>query len=206
MIGQNSNNKATGYTAKECDAGIPISGRTGQTGSYEIIKTLADGTLAGFPTYIPSLAYQGFSINTFAIPGGTPPSNTFLGKSGAFTLLNDGQYSVNPVFIYPGAAGGGISFVLYKSITNLGTYMATLVPFNAFNPTSTDMNDGLYGYWHNTTSQSIGNTLMYAYNRSNTLSTFLTTGQYYLAAITDGATNFSPGVGLIGFNEFVKIA
>ena len=206
MIGQNSNNKATGYTAKECDAGIPISGRTGDTGTYEIIKTLADGTLAGFPSATSGANYVGFNLSFFAVPGGLPAANTYLGSSSAFTISENGQYNVNPLFIYPGAAGGGISFVLYKDVTTLGTYFSTLPPFNAFQPLITDVASGMFGYWHNSASQAFGGNLMISYNRSNTLSVNLTVGTYYIGVVTDGAINIGAGVAGVGVNEFLKIA
>lgn len=207
MIGQNSNNRNVGTSTKDCDAGLPIAGRTGGnvTDSYQILKLTNDGTLAGFPTAVGGLPYSGFFLNTFAVTGGAPPANTYLGSSNSFGVTSDGQYNVNPILIYPGAAGGGISFVLYKDGTDLWTYINGLVPLNAFNPTSTNVANGLYGYWHNSASQGFGGTLMQSYNRTNTLSTYLTTGTYYLAAITDGATNIAVGVAQIGFNEFVKI-
>lgn len=206
MIGQNSNNKATGYTAKACDAGIPISGRTGDTGTYEIIKTLADGTIAGFPSPLNAPIYSGTNLSFFAVPGGLPPANTYLGSAvAAFAVTENGQYLVNPVFIYPGATGGGISFVLYKTTTTLDAYISTLPPFNAYAPTMADITTGLFGYWHNSTSQNFGTNLMFAYNRNNALSVNLTNGLYNIAAITDGATNITPGVAAIGFDEFTKI-
>jgi len=208
MIGQNSNNRNVGTQPKDCDAGIPIMGRTGgnPTDSYQIIKTDYDGVLIGFPKAVGGQNYQGFFLGTFAVPGGAPPANTFLGIcSNTFNVSADGQYQVNPVLIYPGAPGGGISFVLYKDFTAMGAYISTLPPFNAFNPSSADVTNGLYGYWHNSVSQNFGGALMYAYNRDNTLSTYLTVGQYNIAAITDGATNFAAGTAQIGFNEFVKI-
>lgn len=47
MINQQSNNKASGYTSKQCDAGIPISGRTNDTGIYEIVKVTTEGEIIG---------------------------------------------------------------------------------------------------------------------------------------------------------------
>jgi len=210
MIGQNSNNRNVGTSTKDCDAGLPIAGRTGgsSTDSYQIIKTTNDGTLAGFPLFnnYGGVPYAGSNFNTFAVAGGAPPSQTFLGKTLSFAIDIDGQYNLNPILIYPGASGGGISFVLYREFSALYTYINALIPLNAFNPSSTDINDGLHGYWHNSVSQAIGNTLMQSYNRNNNLSCNLITGTYFLAAITDGATNINVGVAQIGFNEFVKIA
>jgi hypothetical protein len=205
MIGQNSNNKATGFTAKACDPGIPISGRTDDTGTYEIIKTLADGTIAGFPNALTGAIYIGYNFSTFGVPGGLPPANTYLGSSSAIAVTTAGQYNVNPILIYPGNPGGAISFVLYKDVSNMATYFSTLPPFNAFSPNTTDVSAGMYGYWHASTSQQFGGQLMYSYNRNNTLSVNLGVGTYYLAAITDGAVSTNAGAALIGVTEFAKI-
>ena len=45
MITIQSNNKASGFASKQCDAGTAISGRTNDTGTYEIIKVSSEGEI-----------------------------------------------------------------------------------------------------------------------------------------------------------------
>lgn len=205
MNNQLSNNKPSGFQSYECDAGTPISGRTSSSGSYQILKVNSDGSINNATADLQAL-YTGYNATAIATAGIAPPTNTFIGKSNSISV-NDGQYQINPTFIYTGGAGGGISFILYKSFTNLDTYINTLTPFtDTFQATAPDIASGLYGFWHNTASQALGSNLQSSYNRNNTNSLYLTTGQYYIAVITDGATVFNAGIGLIGFYEFLKIA
>jgi hypothetical protein len=205
MINELSNNKPSGFQSYECDAGTPISGRTSSSGSYQILKVNSDGSINNATADTQAL-YTGYNTTSIATIGVAPPNLTFIGKSNSISI-SDGQYQINPTFIYTGGAGGGISFILYKSFTNLDTYINTLTPFtDTFQATAGDVATGLYGYWHNTASQGFSTSLQTSFNRTNTQSLYLTTGQYYIAIITDGATVFNAGVGLIGFYEFLKIA
>jgi len=206
MITQNSNNKPSGYTGKTCDSGTPISGIT-STQEYQIIKVNSDGSivsglspLAGTNNYILNNAQN------IPLVAGAPPTGTFLGFIPVGGQIQAGSYSINPTFIYDGNAGGGISFILYRSLSLLDTYINTLPPFNPFLPTITDLSSGLAGYWHNTSSQQLGaGTIFTSYNRNNSLTCYLDAGLYFLAIITDGATSFNVGNGLAGFYEFNKL-
>jgi hypothetical protein len=206
MITQVANNKPSGYQSVQCDAGIPVSGRTSDTGSYQILKLNADGGLAGLPTYINTIADIGNNPVSIPLSIGTPPSNTFLGSGNACaSQITEGVYRLNPTFLYEGGAGGGISIILYQVATPLDAYISLLPPFNAFNPNLGNLQYGLYGYWHNSTSQSLGNTVQISYNRSNTYEVYLTQGLYKFAIVTDGAVVINNTLGYFGWYEFLKI-
>ena len=207
MIGQNSNNKATGYTAKECDAGIPISGRTSDTGTYEILKVNADGSIATQSAMPPAIGYLGTNAVAIVLPAFAPPANTYLGsvQLNGGNLIAAGLYRINPTFTWSGAAGGGVSFILANNSQIMGGYIASLPPLNAFAPTIGDLQNGFYGYWHNTATQILGGNMMITYNRSQSLDVYLDAGFYTMALVTDGAfVSNGPG-GFFGFYEFTKL-
>lgn len=206
MITQLSNNKPSGtLEAGICDPGTPISGRT-NAGRYQILRVNVDGSI-NIATPQNSSIYTGFNATTLVTPPGAPPVNTFLGITNqTIQISSDGVYRINPTYIYPGNPGGGINFVLYKDFTNLGNYINTLPPFNLFSPAVTDINQGLYGFWHNTVSQNLGAGLMTTYNRDNTQDLYLTTGQYNIALYTEAGVILTGGVSFIGLYEFTKVA
>ena len=206
MIGQNSNNKATGYTAKECDAGIPISGRTGDTGTYEIIKTLADGTLAGFPSPITNGSLM-LSTPTFSGSPGAGPfaANTFIANGASLTITESGIYRLNPVILIDGPPGSSVNIALYNPASSLGTYIAGLIPGNAFNPTAADLATGLAYYQHNNGLVNFGTTFSSTFNRNNSFELYLTPGVYLIAIISDGGLTFTGPSIFSGFYEITKI-
>lgn len=210
MIGQNSNNKATGYTAKECDAGIPISGRTGDTGTYEIIKVNADGSLAisGGPTPLTNANYIQSNPVIFT-PNVTPPiTNVFVASVGLFggNSIASGLYRINPTAIFSASGTGAVDFILYSQGSNIETYISFLFGgVDVFQPTTADVG-GTAAYWHNTALQNYGNQLKIAYNRQNSLDVYLTSGAYRMAIISNGGCTFIPDNDRLGFYEFSKIA
>ena len=205
MIAQISNNKPSGtYQTGICEAGTPISGVTAD-GRYNILRVNVNGSILTNEVN-PVSNYIGFNTATIITPAAAPPANTYVGTANQpIPVFSDGLYRINPTYIYAGAAGGGISFILYKDFTNLSIYLSALPAFNAFNPGVTDINQGLYGFWHNTASQSLGGTLQTSYNRDNTQDVYLTGGSYYMAIVTDGAVIFTGGPTFVGFYEFTKI-
>lgn len=204
MITQAPINKPSGTQGKDCDPGLPVSGRT-STGVYQILKVNTDGTIPPGTVPLTTAPYTVNSFSAVGVPPGTPPANTFIGTTATFSIGTSGQYKINPTFTFDGT-GGGINFVLYSVTSNLGTYISTLPPFNAFAPGITDIATGLSGYWHNTANQAIGTTLSIAYNRTNTTEVYLPAGAYAMAVITDGAVTFTGGAGLIGFYEFIQVS
>jgi len=213
MIGQNSNNKATGYTAKECDAGIPISGRTSDTGTYEIIKVNPDGSLAisggGGVTPLPNANYLQSNPVLLSQPFIPGTANIFVGSVGLFggNSISAGLYRINPTGIFSASGSGGLNFILYSQFSAIETYISFLTPgVDQFQPNSLSVG-GTAAYWHNIALQNYGNFLKIAYNRQNSLDLYLTAGAYRMAIITDaGGINMIPDNAQIGFYEFSKIA
>jgi hypothetical protein len=208
MINQIANNKPSGYQSNECDAGIPISGRTDINGSYQILKLNANGSLAPSSTPISSTAsYIGINPTAIALVVGAPALNTYLGTAPVFgaTTISEGLYAINPAFMFQGTVAGGLNFVLYKQTTNLDSYIATLPPFNIFAPALTDLATGLCGFWHNSALQNLGATTVITYNRNNTLNCYLDAGIYSMAIFTEAGVNITSVSGLFGFFEFTKI-
>lgn len=207
MIGQNSNNKATGYTAKECDAGIPISGRTGDTGTYEIIKTLPDGTIIVQQPLADTIIPYAIDALNVGTPGGVLGAGIIVAAQQiTSTAINAGLYKITPYYVMDGNAGGAVNIVLFKKGTTIATYAATRTPFtDTFAPSITDMDTGFAYFWHNITMQSIGGTIRTSYNLSLTAETFLEAGEYVLlvyvhTAITQNATSQ-----YIGVQQFTQI-
>lgn len=202
-------NKPSGYSSKDCDAGLPVSGRTSPTGEYEIIKVNADGSVCttNLAPIDTSSAYLGINPTYLSLTPGAPTTNTFLGyASVTANNITAGVYRINPTFVYQGSPGGGISFVLYKDTTALGVYVSALPFGNAFAPALGDIQTGLCAYWHNTTSQAFGTNLQIAYNRNNSIDVYLDAGIYYMAIITDGAVVITNTNGRYGHYEFTKIS
>lgn len=207
-----NNTKPSGTNAIPCDAGTPISGRTANNGTYEILKLNADGSLpvSGTVTPLPgTAAYIGVNAQTISLGGGTPGANIYLGQISVISLtsIDAGFYSVNPVFIFAngGTNAGGTTFLLYKDGTAIDSYINTLVGGNSFNPGMIDLLTGVFGYWHNTTNQFLGATTSISYNRNNVLNTYLEQGIYKIAVITDGNPNFAGGPGYVGLYDFTKL-
>lgn len=207
MITQVANNKPSGFQSVQCDAGIPVSGRTSDTGSYQILKLNANGSLAPSNITQTGVPYIGTPTAIALVPG-LPPNNTFLGSVPATSvpITTAGTYRLNPTFLFEGTTAGGISIILAKDTTNLGAYIQTLPPFNAFNPVITDFATGLYAVWHNSVVQGVGNSVQTAYNRSNALEVYLDTGLYTCAIVSDTGLNITGNAGLFGFYEFMQIA
>ena len=65
---------------------------------------------------------------------------------------------------------------------------------------------GLAFYWHNTAIVGLGTNSVIAYNRNNSQTIFLETGDYYLCVWNDSGVNvLSPGNLLVGALEFSKV-
>lgn len=212
MIGQNSNNRASGISAKECDAGIPIVGRTSANGQYEIIKVAADGTIvtnAGaspIPDSTTPYLLQP-AVNPITIPGLMPP-DVLMCTQQITGIINEGVYRVNPTIIFDGAISGSVNMALVKQSSVVGGYFIGLVPFVDPVALSTAFiaSGGLAFYWHNTAIVGLGTNSVIAYNRNNSQTIFLETGDYYLCVWNDSGVNvLSPGNLLVGALEFSKV-
>lgn len=209
MIGANSNNKATGSTGKACDAGTPISGKNPTTNEYSILATSPTGMLLTGGTYPTAIPYLLLNPQTIIQTGGALAAGTFLGSMSLGTSLSTGVYRINPFFGYTaGAAGGGISFLLYQTGGTMDAYVSGLANNNPFVPSLGALAGGVAGIWHNTANQQLGSgTTYFAYNRNNTQELLISAGQYGLVIFTDGTVNISAGSNSIaGFLEFMAVA
>lgn len=209
-ITQVSNNRPAGSTAKSCDAGIPIVGRTSATGVYEILKVNSDGSLP--------LAANGTAVS--GVPTASSPSYTANPVTGikpaklilAYTQLTPapitaGMYRINPFFRADlAAAGGSVSFVLIKAGTSLDVYTSSQVPFaDAYNPLNNDFLTGYSFFWHNIAMQVVGGTVAVSYNVNTEKTLYLEAGQYWLLTQVDTAINMTAGAVAVGTYEFTAL-
>lgn len=209
MIAQSSNNRPSGSSAKSCDAGIPIVGRTSSTGVYEILKVNADGSIAtgGSPVSDTIVPYAPTPTAT-ATPGGAIGTGVLLANINAVTTTIDaGNYRINPLIIYDGITGGSINFMLIKQLSAISTYAGTRAPFiDSFSPSMNDLVTGVSGFWHGSTIQQLAGTTQTAYNRSNAQTFYLESGIYDLIVYVDGGITQNAGFQFVGFWEFTKLS
>jgi hypothetical protein len=208
---QNSNLRPDGSTAIQCDAGTPIMGRTSTTGTYQILKVNADGSLP-------------VGANTPLTPPSTPSSNSpfsvTLGSGiiGAGTFLfcvpctiittpNAGLYRINPFVAFNGIGAGSINIALVEDSSSLASYCFGLNPgVDAFSPGISNLTSGLSCWWHNNTAEAISGQVQIAYNRNNPTNAYLSnTPQFLLAWVHTAITVGALGQFNYGFYEFAKI-
>ena len=205
---QNSNLRPDGSTAIQCDAGTPIMGRTSTTGTYQILKVNADGSLPGNASPLPLANYLAFNSIFTTFPPGTPGVNVLVQKVSLFSgnpITESGLYRLNPTCVFSGSGTGGIDFILYPVGYAIETYIDGLTPgTDAFNPTIFDT-IGVTAFWHNTAVQNFGVNNKIAYNRDNSFDVYLDSGSYKLAIISSGGITYT-GQGFVGFYEFSKIS
>ena len=208
MIGQNSNNRNVGTSTKDCDAGLPIAGRTGNsvTDSYQIIKTKNDGTILTTPLTIAPGVYLSFA-STITNATGVLATGTIIARTqlGAF---DSGLYRINPSYMWDGAAGGGISFILYNSLGPLYTYVNSRTDGQAFAPNLVNIapSGGIAGYWHNTGTQNFGGNIFISYNRNQALDVFLDTDTYYFVMVSDGNVTINNANSVFGCIEITQLS
>lgn len=208
MISQSSNNRPSGSSAKSCDAGIPIVGRTSSTGVYEILKVNPDGSISTGATPV-SDTIAPYTPNPSAVgtPGGVIAAGTLIVNTTVIgTAIDAGLYRINPYFAYAGAAGGSVNIMLIKQGSTIETYVNTRgVYVDTYNPTISDISDGIAAYWHGNAIQDFGISLFTAYNRSNAQNYYLESGTYNMVIwVNSGITQSAP-TQYVGFLEFSKI-
>jgi hypothetical protein len=199
------NLKQSGSTARQCDPGLPITGRSADTGQYNIARINPDGSMGTMG------AAGGISLPTpsaITVSIGAIVANRFLGTiaaSASGSAFLEGMYRVNPTAFWQGTGGGSLSFILYKLGTTFDTYVGSVGVGNPFTPSVTDISTGVAGYWHAVAGQAIGLQSFAAYNRSNALDLYLEAGSYNLMVFTDTniTTTLSPM--LVGFYSFARL-
>ena len=207
MIGTISNNRPSGSTTKECDAGTPISGRTASNGVYQILKVGADGgLLSGAPLPDASTPY---ATNPFPFNnpiGGALGVDLIVFNQIVSGTINAGLYRINPFYIYEGTGGGSVNFLLIKENTQLGNYAITRNAFvDNWAATVSDYTGGYAGNWHNVANQEIANNILISYNRSNPLDVYLESGVYRVVVFVHTLITTLAGQTSTGFYEFTQI-
>lgn len=208
-IQQNSNNRPSGSTAKACDAGIPIMGRTASTGVYEIIKVNTDGSLpvaangtnlAGVST--PQTPTTGANPSTGAKAAGTVLAYNFIGAS----VITAGLYKINPFIIFSGNVLGAVNFTLIKQGSTLDAYAAGRTPFaDTYLPTIADFQSGYSFFWHNIVNQAMGGGNNVSYNVNSEKTVYLETGNYYLLITVETSITMNAGAIYSGFYTFTQL-
>lgn len=208
-INQVSNNRPSGSTAKACDAGIPIVGRTSSTGVYEILKVNADGSL-------PLAANGTFIAGVPTSDSPTAGANPTTGVKAvdlvlAYNLvtptpLTAGLYNINPFFICNASVLGAVDIMLIKQGSPLDSYTTTRVPFtDGFAPSINDFADGFAVFFNAISNVNMGGNNALAYNRSNQITVYLEAGSYLLLVKVHTAITMNAGAIYSGFYNFTNL-
>lgn len=202
MISQDSNNRPSGSTAVQCDAGIPIMGRTSDTGVYQILKVNADGSLPTASVTIPTFPDLLTPNATVLAPAGAKAANIIL-SYGTFTVnvATAGNFTIRPFFMADLTVLGAVTMYLIKNGSPLDAYTSTrLVGVDSYNPAITDYVNGLAASFHNIANQLIGISTAKTFVQSNNQQTeyYLEAGDYKLLVVvhtvlTTGATTIYDG-------------
>ena len=216
MINQLSNNKPSGYQSIDCDAGVPISGRTASNGSYQILKVSDAGSLLVASSVDPaSVDYQ---IETI-IPVGTgiagaKASTTFLGSVAVIPVsISAGTYTVSPSMILEAVTGGTITLLLVKAGTVLDAYSGGLIAgTDPYTPSFANYTaGGLACVWHNLALNTYLATNIHSCTGGNNnvleRTVYLQAGAYNMICIVDTAiTTAGTGQLRLGINSIIQIA
>jgi hypothetical protein len=148
MINSMNITKPSGSASIQCDAGTPMSGRTGNTGTYEILNLLPGGAI---PTGANITAnYVNPPIPIALPPGGALGVNVIIGVvSSVITILENGLYNLQPFVLFTSSTGAGstISIILTNATSNLSAYALGLVPYtDTFNPNNIQLSGVDSGY------------------------------------------------------------
>jgi hypothetical protein len=211
MITQNSNNKPSGSTAVQCDAGIPIMGRTADTGVYQIIKVNPDGSIASPAAYIPN-------TTDLALPVANPLNPVGVFAAGIILYYNPsnvgfvadvqtaGVYVIRPFFMFQYTVLGAVNFALIQNGTPLDAYVSgRAIGTDSFAPSITDVSQGLAYFWHNVANQQVGGTVaksVFANNQQ--FEVFLEVGVYKLLVTSHTALTTGSATTYVGFEVFYK--
>ena len=211
-IQQVSNNRPSGSSALSCDAGIPIVGRTSSTGTYEILKVNADGTLAG-ATVSPSTVVP-YSVAPTAYPL-APVAAKAAGiilyyDSVTTSALTDGLYKITPFYMLDTlTAAPSVSIVLVRAGSTLDAYCNTRsVGADGFTPNPTDFASGYACFWDNNPLQTLSSTNMKstAMLTTQTKEVYLKAASYKLLVFVHTAVTPQSSTSYVGFSQFTKIS
>ena len=194
MIANALSPKPSGYQSNECDAGVPISGRTSATGTYQILQLTPSGSMIT-ESVIPASGVQ------YEIETGVPVGTGVVGLKAAgialayenviVTAITSGVYELMPFVSIDAQTGGSVSCLLIKIGSLLDTYANTLAfGTDPFAGSITDFaGGGLGAWWHNLAISQIGTGTAFATGNNQTMvrKTYLDAGSYKLAVIVDTA-------------------
>lgn len=213
MIIQASNNKPSGSLQKSCDAGIPISGRTGTgaTDTYEILTVLPNGAI---PNSAPNSALTTPYANNPVVIGGSGilAPNIFIHYEANFvTVTSAGVYLIDYAIQFIDVTIGSVDsldLVLSDNVSNLSGYAGGLVPCaDPFNPSTVDYLGGNGYLITNVPLSQIGSTgAVTTQRQGGQVTKFLGVGGYDLIIVAH--TNFtinSPET-FLQLNQFSRIA
>jgi hypothetical protein len=216
MISQIANNKASGLTGKDCDAGIPIVGRTSGN-VYEIVKVENDGTLSSDAGGIVIPQTTGFTYQpeVSILPSGIIPAGACiiynpLPSSGFFIDITEaGIYNIRPFLFFRATVAGTITFVLIKTGTAADTYTSLrALGTDTWTPTISEVQGVVAYYTLIPTVRASGGTV-YKTQFNPTLIPencyYLGIGQYKLLVICATTSTTNDNNLLYGFETFYKI-
>lgn len=138
MIQVVSNNKPSGFQSKECDSGIPVSGRTADNGTYQILKLLPNGTIAN--QYPITAQYVGLPNLVFGVAPAVVTAGRYLGViPSILTIPVRGVYDIEPYVQLNCTGTANIDIIITSVSSSLSTYIGTIVAgTDPFAPTFTD--------------------------------------------------------------------
>jgi hypothetical protein len=160
MIQRGTNNKSNGQTAKVCDAGSVVVGRTADNGEYKILKLNSDGSISSNQSTFVNGAKLSSNVPFGVVPivpAGLKAPNTFLaGVDVSSVPLVNGVYSISPFVYFNATTAPNINIFLVKQNSTLDNYFQTLTAgVSVFFPTSADLQNGLVEFWHSANMSSI---------------------------------------------------
>jgi len=209
MISTVNTQKPTGSTAIQCDPGTPISGRTSDTGTYQILKVNPDGSLpfgGAIETQVPTTSTP--LATTIPVPG--------LKASGICCIYDlitptqpilDGIYKVNPMIVLEANPTGAFNCALVKVGSTIDAYINTRVlGVDGFTPTINDFLTGFAIWWHALPIQTMGGgNEGFAQLNAQDKTVRLEAGNYRIFFwIETAITTISP-TAFVSFSEFTKI-
>ena len=205
---QNSNLRPDGSTAIQCDAGTPIMGRTSTTGTYQILKVNADGSIAGLPSPIADASvYYSLTPNITPSPIGAMAGGTAILYADIITAsINAGSYTLSPMYqVQATTTGGAITMILVKVGSALDTYCSGLnLGSDAFSPNAGNVQNGFAQIWHNIPLHQLGTIAGVSTSTANAnvleKTTYLESGTYKLMVICHTAFTIGTPAVLVSLN------
>ena len=209
MISSMNTTKPSGSTAIQCDAGTPISGRTGDTGTYEILNLLPGGGISQGQNI--TAPYISPPNQVVLPPGGALLAGIYIGiVNTAITIPVTGVYNLKPFVIFPDATGtGAIEIILTDVNSGLSAYAPTRAPFSdPYDPAPVDfaLVDSGY-YWSNIPLEAIGTTSRRSsINTAQDRNYYMQAGDYNAILVCRTAFTTATADAIFGFEVAQRIS